>query len=137
MAKTKCVAVIQCEVSREHCSGARCAISFAERKDHFAGYGSDVVYYIPMTCGGCPGRRVSRLAAHLKKSLATREVTPEEIVVHLASCLVTDNHHSPPCPHLDDIKLILARQGLTVVEGSMTSSAAARRRQAGVYKGRR
>jgi predicted metal-binding protein len=137
MAKIKCVAVIQCEVSREHCSGAQCGISFAERKDHFAGYGSEAIYYLPMTCGGCPGRRVSRLAAHLKKALAKREVTPEEIVVHLASCVVNDNHHAPPCPHLEDIKLILSRQGLTVVEGSMISGTAERRRQSGVYKGRR
>ncbi len=137
MAKTKWVAVVQCEVMRERCSGADCAVRFAGRRDLFAEHDSDVSVYIPITCGGCPGRRVARLAAHLKKHMAKNQVTTDEVVVHLSSCIVNDNHHGPPCPHIDDIKLMLARQGFTrLIEGSKISSGAEKKRATGVYKNR-
>jgi len=124
----KCVAVVQCEVARERCAGAHCALSFHRREHHFAGYGQDVIY-VPMSCGGCPGRRVSRLAANLKSRLRKDAgIEPSGIVVHLAACVVTDNGHYPPCPHLAYIKTILAREGLRVVEGSYLSAAAEQRR---------
>lgn len=133
---TKCVAVIQCEVAHERCCGAQCAAGFAEREDLFAEYGDQVKYYVPFPCGGCPGRRISRLVANLQKVMKRRGVGQDEIAVHLSSCMAFDNAHYRPCPHLDDIKLVLARKGFRVVEGSHVSKAAERRRQEGIYQGR-
>jgi len=135
--KTKCVAVIQCEIAHERCSGAQCAAAFADRKHCFADYGDQVVYYVPFSCGGCPGRRVSRLVSNLKTVMGRRGVEQEEIVVHLSSCMVFDNGHYPPCPHVDDIKLILARKGFAVAEGSHISQQAEAKRQDGTYRSRK
>ena len=132
----KCVAVIQCAVAHERCTGSFCAQSFANRTHYFAGYGEAAIYYIPFGCGGCPGRRVSRLAAQLSKTMQKAGVAKDEIAVHLASCVVTDNGHYPPCPHLADMKKMLARKGLHVVEGSHVSPSAERKRAAGLYAAR-
>ncbi|MBN2584786.1 MAG: CGGC domain-containing protein [Planctomycetes bacterium] len=137
MAKTtKCVAVIQCAVAHERCPGTQCAAAFAERKDCFAEYGDEVVYYVPFTCGGCPGRRISRLVENVRRVMAKRGVEKDEIVVHLASCVVTDNGHYPPCPHVDDMRLILSRKGFRTVDGSRISPQAEQRRQDGKYRKR-
>jgi predicted metal-binding protein len=130
----KCVAVIQCHIAHERCPGARCAVVFAERKDRFAPYAKDAVYYVPFSCGGCPGRRVSRLVTQLRKVMQKAGVEPGEIVFHLASCMSSDNAHYPPCPHLAYIEKILARKKARVVRGSRISSAAEKRREEGVYE---
>jgi predicted metal-binding protein len=130
----RCVAVVQCAVAQERCAGVHCALAFHRREHHFAGYGPDTIY-MSMSCGGCPGRRVSRLAANLKNMMRKEAgLEPSEIVVHLAACVVTDNGHYPPCPHLDYIKTILARKGLRVVEGTYVSATAAQRRKTGSYQ---
>ena len=143
--EVKCVAVVQCAVAQERCAGVHCALAFHRREHHFAGYGPPAgrspsagegpdIIYMPMSCGGCPGRRVSRLAANLKNMLGKGAgIEPAEIVVHLAACVVTDNGHYPPCPHLDYIKTILTRKGLRVVEGTYVSATAEKRRQSGSY----
>jgi predicted metal-binding protein len=123
-------------VAHERCSGATCAISFANREHHFAEYGEEAVYYVPFSCGGCPGRRVSRLAAQLKKHMKKLDIAPDYIAVHLASCVVTDNWHYVPCPHVDDMKRMIERKGLRVVDGSVISSVSEDRRKEGVYTGR-
>jgi len=130
----KCVAVVQCAVAKERCSGANCALTFHRREHHFSGYGPEVVY-VPFSCGGCPGRRVSRLVAHLKRLLGREaDIEPDEIAVHLSACVVNESSHYPPCPHLDYIKTILTRKGLTVVEGTYLSATAEKRRQTGYYQ---
>ena len=135
--KAKCVAVIQCAVTHERCTGADCARTFVLRRDAWAEHGPEAVYYVPFTCGGCPGRRVSRLASHLKRVMTKKAgLKPEEIAVHLSSCMVNDNAHYPPCPHLDDIRLMLGRQGLRVIEGTHISQKAEGRRQQGLYRKR-
>jgi predicted metal-binding protein len=132
--QAKCVAVVQCAVAKERCSGSHCALAFHRREHHFSGYGADVLY-VSFSCGGCPGRRVSRLAANLKRRLSKDAgIEPGEIVVHLSACVVNESGHYPACPHLNDIKAILARKGLTVVEGSYVSAAAEERRRTGYYR---
>ncbi len=129
----KCVAVVQCAVAKERCSGTHCALAFHRREHHFSGYGADVLY-LPFSCGGCPGRRVSRLAANLKSRLSKEVgIEPDKIVVHLSACVVNESGHYPPCPHLDDIKTILTRKGLKVVEGTYVSATSEKRRQEGYY----
>ena len=131
----KCVAVIQCHIAHERCPGARCAVVFARREDRFAGYPKDAsIFYVPFTCGGCPGRRVSRLVTQLRKAMQKAGVEPGEIVFHLASCLSNDNAHYPPCPHLVYIEKILARKKARVVRGSRISATAERRREEGLYE---
>ncbi len=126
----KCVAVVQCDVALERCCGANCAISFSGRKHHFDTYGHEVIY-VSFSCGGCPGRRVSRLVSHLLRKLKKVDIGRDGVAVHLASCVVNDNAHAPPCPHIDYMKRILERRGLRVVEGSHISSMAERRRSEG------
>lgn len=134
-AKTRCVAVIQCEVAHERCTGVNCARTFADRTEKFSDYGPEAVYYVPFPCGGCPGRRVGRLAAQLKRHMGKRsDVKPEEIVVHLSSCIISDNGHYPPCPHIDDMKLVLERKGLRVVMGTHFAKGATRKRGEGIYR---
>jgi predicted metal-binding protein len=130
----KCVAVVQCHIAHERCAGTSCAIAFAKRDHHFAGYGEEAVFYVPFTCGGCPGRRVSRLAVQLQKPMKNLEIGPENIVVHLAACVVNDNWHYLPCPHVDYMKAMIERKGLLVVEGSVVSSLSEKRRKDGVYQ---
>jgi predicted metal-binding protein len=64
------------------------------------------------------------------------DIEPENIAVHLASCVVTDNWHYVPCPHVDDMKRMLERKGLEVIDGSVVSPVSEERREDGVYTGR-
>ena len=111
-------------------------ISFTQRIDAFARYReNDKIMLVPFNCGGCPGRRISRVAANLiKRAQKKAEVEKDEIVIHLASCIVTDNGHYPPCPHIDYIEKILKRKGLKVKRGSYKSKTATRRRDEGLYE---
>ena len=128
----RCVAVIQCEVTRERCPGGHCAIDFAKRRQHFEGYGPDVIF-APIPCGGCPGRRISRTVRILEHNVKNEGITHDQIAVHLASCMVFDSNHYPPCPNLDYIKRMLTRRGWRFVEGTHESNVAARRRASGDY----
>ena len=129
----KCVAVVQCHVTHERCTGVSCATAFALREHHFAPYGKDTVFYVPFSCGGCPGRRVSRLAGQLIRKLKQKGVEKDEIAVHLSTCVVFDSGHYPKCPNVDYMKKILGRKGLKVVEGSYLSDKASQRRRTGFY----
>jgi len=134
---TTCVAVIQCEVAHERCTGIQCAMGFADREDLFAAYGDEVRYYVPFPCGGCPGRRVGRLAHQIKRIMQKRGIPLEQVAVHLSSCMAFESGHYPPCPHLADIRLMLTRKGFTrVVEGTHLSPQAEERRHAGLYRPR-
>lgn len=129
----KAVFVVQCEVSRERCAGGHCALAFHHRRDAFAGYGPDVIF-VPLPCGGCPGRRVSRLTRLMERLLKKEQIERDRIAVHLASCLVFDSKHYPPCPHVDYIRRILRRRGFAMVDGSFLSEQSAKRRAEGVYE---
>jgi hypothetical protein len=56
--------------------------------------------------------------------------------VQLSSCITKDNYHSPPCPHLDYLRALIARAGLRVREDTVISELAERRRRDGVWQGR-
>jgi len=138
-AKTKqirIIGVIQCDFARERCSGFGCMNSFTIRTDAFARYADNAgIMLVPFNCGGCPGRRISRVASNLiKRAKAKADVEKDELVIHLASCIVTDNGHYPPCPHVDYIEKILKRKGLKVVKGSYRSKTASKRRGEGLYE---
>lgn len=134
--KTKVVAIIQCDFAKERCSGFACLDSFAKRIDAFKDYPADPgIIAVPFNCGGCPGRRIPRTVAHLVKSAMKKAgVEKDEIVFHLSSCMVTDNGHYPPCPHLGYIEKILDRKGVAYRKGSYGSKTATLRRASGKYE---
>ncbi len=106
--KTK-IAVVRCDIVSEVCPGVACFKAFNKRKVHFTEYGRDTEIIGFFTCGGCPGRRVSRLVDSLMKHNID--------AVHLSSCMLMERAY-PRCPHLEEIKQTILRKGVKVVEGT-------------------
>jgi predicted metal-binding protein len=87
---------------KERCSGFACINSFSQKIDAFIDYPKELdILAVAFSCGGCPGRRIGRLVENLIKRAKKAEIERRQIVIHLASCMVTDNAHYPLCPHLD------------------------------------
>lgn len=130
----KIVAVVQCAIALERCSGWHCSRAFYKRQNYFKDYPVDVMY-VPFSCGGCPGRRVSRLISNLKKGALKNEgIDKANIAVHLTACVVTDNGHYPLCPFKDYMKAILTQKGFAVIEGGYESEGCRKRRENHHYK---
>jgi predicted metal-binding protein len=103
------IGIIICDRERT-CIGGKCMKAVYERTGVFRKYPKDqpleVVGYV--ACGGCPGERLERAPAEMKKYGA------EEIV--LASCFLAGY---PPCPYIDNfVQYIQDYVGLPVVVGS-------------------
>ncbi len=107
--KTTRVAVVRCDIVSETCPGVACFKAFNKRKVHFSEYGPDTEIIGFFTCGGCPGRRVFRLVDSLLKHGVD--------VVHLSSCMLMDTGY-PKCPHIDEIKKMILKKGVKVIEGT-------------------
>lgn len=103
------IAIVRCETVSEVCPGAACFKAFNNKKRHFKEYDNDAEIIGFFTCGGCPGRRVSRLV----KSLIKHGLT----TVHLSSCMMLDSDY-PPCPHIEEIRKSIESKGLKVVQGT-------------------
>ncbi|MEA1961886.1 MAG: CGGC domain-containing protein [Bacillota bacterium] len=103
------IAVVRCNIVAEVCPGVACFKAFNKRKKQFEVYGDNAEIVGFFTCGGCPGRRVSRLVDALMKH--------DLDVVHLSSCMVMEGDY-PRCPHKDEIKRIIESKGIKVVEGT-------------------
>jgi predicted metal-binding protein len=103
------IAVLRCETVSEVCPGSGCLKALHERRVHFKHYDQDAVLIGFFTCGGCSGRRVSRLVRSLRKHGLT--------AVHLSSCMVLSGDY-PRCPHLDEIKKTLEKEGIKIIEGT-------------------
>ena len=131
----KYVLIIQCDIARQRCSGFACTDSFYNRAGFFKDCGyAHGVRYIALTCGGCCGAEVAAKLENLTKHLKRRGERKEDVIVHFASCVCSDNYHRPPCPHLDYMRQIAERKGYSVVLGSYISNAATKKREAGIYK---
>lgn len=89
------IGIIQCDFAKERCSGFACINSFHERIDAFENYPDcEKIMVVPFNCGGCPERRIGRSVANLiNRAKKKADIKKEEIVIHLASCMVTDNAH--------------------------------------------
>ena len=103
------IGILTCDRERT-CIGGKCFLAIQERAGVFKKYPADepleVVGFIP--CGGCPGERLEKAPAEMKRYGA------EEIV--LASCFLAGY---PPCPYLSDfVKYIENALGIPVVVGS-------------------
>lgn len=131
----KYVVIIQCDIAHNRCSGFNCTQSFYNRENLFENYGKNI-QYISFTCGGCCGKGISVKLEHLSKRLKKHaDIKKEEVIVHLASCMSTDNYHYDRCPHIDYIKNIVQKKGYTdIIEGSYISKGASQKRKAEVYK---
>ncbi|GEM_PF-39023 len=107
--KGRKIAIIRCEITSETCPGIACMMAWNKKRIHFKGYGPDDELIAMITCGGCSGRRVSRMVEKLKKyGLDT---------VHLSSCMLLEGDY-PKCPHLDAIKQSIEAKGVAIVEGT-------------------
>ncbi|MBN2269744.1 MAG: CGGC domain-containing protein [Sedimentisphaerales bacterium] len=131
------VAIVQCHIVKERCSGYGCERAFFDRTGGFAAYPKDKVYRVlNMTCGGCCGKAIHRKLTNLVRRLKKNEgMGKERIVVQLSSCITKDNYHSPPCPHLDYLKALIAKLGLDVRDDTFINEKSENRREDGVYSG--
>ncbi|MCD8138260.1 MAG: CGGC domain-containing protein [Planctomycetaceae bacterium] len=139
-AQERYVIVVQCDqVVHDACPGFMCEHAFTRRADAFSIYPADErVRYLPISCGGCPGRGTLRKLMNVKKNLRKREDTGSEIAaVHLSTCITRASHHGPRCPHIEYIKAEVARAGFVCREDSRISPLAEKRRDAaGNYLGK-
>lgn len=133
--EAKYVVIIQCDIAHNRCSGYACTESFYNKEGMFENY-EDGTRYISFTCGGCCGKSVAAKLEHFAAKCAKKsDIKKEDVTVHLASCVVTDNHHYDRCPHVDYIRDIVRKKGYdNVVEGSYISKAAAFKREKGIHK---
>ena len=130
----KYVVIIQCDIAHNRCSGFACTNAFYNKDGVFENY-PDSTRYISFTCGGCCGKSIAAKLEHLSKKLkAKNNIEKDEVVVHLSSCMATDNYHYDRCPHIDYIKSIISKKGFkNIVEGSYTSNNAEKKRVNGIY----
>ena len=100
------VVILQCHIVKERCPGYLCEKAFHERTGGFAEYPRDkTIRCLTITCGGCCGRASHRKLTQFLRTIAKKEgVTKDRIVVQLSSCVAKDNYHSPPCPHLGQVR---------------------------------
>lgn len=104
------IAVVRCHTVAEVCPGVGCLKAFNHRKLNFKEYGPDTELIGFFTCGGCSGRRVSRLVEKLMDHGLN--------VVHLSSCMCMDEDDYPKCPFKNRIKKAVEGKGVKVVEGT-------------------
>jgi predicted metal-binding protein len=130
----KYVVIIRCDIASRRCSGFACTNAFYNKDGVFRDY-DEATRYIAFTCGGCCGKGVAAKLEHFSNKIRKKDnISKDEVVVHLSSCMVTDNHHYDRCPHVDYIKQIIAKKGYkNVVEGSYISASASKKREAGIY----
>ena len=129
------IAIVQCHIVKERCSGYNCELAFNERSGGFSAYPKDKAYRkLNLTCGGCCGRAVHRKLNNLIRRIKEQEgIGKERIVVQLSSCITKDNFHSSPCPHLDYLKGLIAKLGLDICEDTYINEKSEMRRKAGLY----
>ena len=130
------IAIVQCHLVKQRCSGYFCEKAYHDRDGGFSGYTKEKEYRtLNLTCGGCCGRALHRKLGNLLRNIKKKEGTGKDrVVVQLSSCITKDNYHGPPCPHLDYLKTLIGKLGLDVVEGTTVSQKAEKRRVAGVYE---
>lgn len=129
------IAVVQCHLVKQRCSGYFCEKAFHERTGGFSDYPSEQpIRTLYMTCGGCCGRAMHRKLANLIQKIGKKEgIGKERIAIHFSSCITKDNYHGPPCPHLDYLKTLVAKLGVDLREDTTISEQAEQRRKAGEY----
>jgi predicted metal-binding protein len=130
------VAVVQCHIVKERCSGYGCERAFNERSGGFSQYSREKAYrMLGLTCGGCCGRALHRKLSNLIRRLKEKEgMGKERVVVQFSSCITKDNFHGPPCPHLDYLEGLTGKLGLDVCRDTVISEKSERKRNEGLYR---
>ncbi len=129
------IAIVQCHLVKQRCSGYGCEKAFHERSGGFARYAPEKAYRsLYLSCGGCSGRALQRKLIDLIRTIKKKEdIGKERIVVQLSSCITKESYHGPPCPHLDYLKVLIEKLGLDMCEDTAISPRAEERRAAGTY----
>ena len=128
------VVIIQCDDVVKRCSGFLCMNDFYDRTGKFEFY-PDEVRYMSITCGGCCGNLLTPKLENLGMRLRKANINKEDVVIHFASCICSDNSHRQPCPFIKRMKYLMNRKGFNnVVLGTHISQKAEAKRQAGIYK---
>ena len=128
------VVIIQCEDVTKRCSGFFCMNDFYEKIGKFEGYHEET-RYMAITCGGCCGNLLTPKLENLGMRLKKAEMNKDDVVIHFASCVCSDNAHRQPCPFVNRMKNLLIRKGFNnIVLGTHVSKKAEAKRQAGIYK---
>lgn len=130
------IAIVQCHLVKQRCSGYFCEKAFHERTGGFSEYPATTPYRtLSLTCGGCCGRALHRKLSNLVHKIAqTEHIRKDQIVVQLSSCITKDNYHGPPCPHLDYLEVLISKLGIDVVRDTSISDSAEARRNTGEYR---
>lgn len=130
------IAIVQCHLVKQRCSGYYCERAFHERTGGFADFSPDKAFRtLYLTCGGCCGRPLHRKLSNLVRKIKAKEgIGKDRIVVKLSSCITKDSYHGPACPHIDYLKELIGKLGLDVSEHTSISQKAEERREAGIYK---
>ena len=132
--KPELIVIIQCEDVVKRCSGFLCMNDFYERAGKFAGYPSET-RYMAITCGGCCGNLLTPKLENLGMRLHKAGMQKEDVAVHFASCVCSDNAHRQPCPFMNRMKALLVRKGFAnIVLGTHISKKAQAKRDAGIYR---
>ena len=132
--KPEFVVIIQCEDVVKRCSGFLCMNDFYERLGKFTDYPDDT-RYMAITCGGCCGNLLTPKLENLGMRLRKAGMTKDDVIIHFATCICSDNSHRLPCPFMNRMKALLSRKGFNnVVLGTHVSKKAQAKRDAGIYK---
>ena len=130
--------IIQCEDVVKRCSGFLCMNDFYERIGKFENYSdkdSNKIRYMTITCGGCCGNLLTPKLENLGMRLKKANIDKNNVIIHFASCICSDNSHRQPCPFMNRMKMLLLRKGFNnIVLGTHISKKAEAKRQAGIYK---
>jgi len=130
----KIIVIIQCEDVVKRCSGFLCMNDFYEKNGKFENYPENV-RYMAVTCGGCCGNLLTPKLENLGMRLKKAEISKDDVVIHFASCVCSDNAHRQPCPFMNRMKALLIKKGFNnIVLGTHISKKAEEKRQAGIYK---
>ena len=130
----KLVVIIQCDDVVKRCSGFLCMNDFYEKTGKFENY-SEEIRYMAITCGGCCGNLLTPKLENLGMRLKKANIEKDDVVIHFASCVCSDNAHRLPCPFINRMKALLNRKGFNnIVLGTHISKKAEEKRQAGIYK---
>jgi len=128
--------VVQCDIVKERCPGYLCEKAFHERTGAYADLPVErALRRINLTCGGCCGKALHRKLTNLARTMKKKEgFDKSRILVQFASCITKDNFHSPPCPHLSYLKVLVERAGLDLLEDTVICDRSEERRQEGLYQ---
>ena len=130
----KLLVIIQCEDVVKRCSDFLCMNDFYEKNGKFENYPENV-RYMAVTCGGCCGNLLTPKLENLGMRLKKAGISKDDVIVHFASCVCSDNAHRQPCPFMNRMKALLIKKGFNnIVLGTHISKKAEEKRQAGIYK---